>query len=219
LTGSGAFLNKFGDRDLKFRRIFNGKDLTGWDGDPTTWHVEDGAICCSGKVGNTWLIWRGGELENFELRLQFRHVSGNSGVQVRSIEDRKWSVVVYQVEIAAQAQMGLWHHSKAPESYRFALSNAGEKGFITKDGVKKLTRFAPANEVRKAVHPDKWNEMVVVGRGPKLTQTVNGVVLSELVDLDGKYANSKGLLAFQDHGNGTVVQFRDIRLKDLPSGE
>ena len=219
LFSTEVFLKKFGETDSKFRRIFNGKDLSGWDGDPKTWHVEDGAICCSGNAGNTGLIWRGGELTNFELRLQFRHLSGNSGVQVRSIEDRKWSVVGYQVEVAAQANMGLWHHSKAPESYRSTLSDAGEKGTITKDGVKKLTRFAPADEVRKAFHPGKWNELVIVGRGPKLTQTVNGVLLSELVDLDGKHANSKGLLAFQDHGNGTVVQFRDIRLKDLPSGE
>jgi hypothetical protein len=199
----------------RLQAIFNGKDLTGWDGDPKTWHVEDGAICCSGKAGNTWLIWRGGTLENFELRLQFRHLSGNSGVQVRSIEDKKWSVVGYQAEVAAQEQMGLWHHSKAPEKYRFALSNAGEKGHISKDGVKTLTRFASAEKVRKAFRPGEWNEMVIVGRGPRLIQTVNGVVLSELVDLDGKHATSKGLLALQDHGNGTVVHYKDIYLKVL----
>ena len=218
LFSTEVFLKRFGETDPDFQPIFNGKDLTGWDGNPKTWHVEDGAICCSGKAGNTWLIWRGGELENFELRLQFRHLSGNSGVQVRSIEDKQWSVVGYQAEVAAQANMGLWHHSKAPESYRFALSNAGENGHISKDGVKKLTRFAPADKVRKAFRPGEWNEMVIVGRGPRLTQTVNGVVLSELVDLDGKHARSKGLLAFQDHGNGTVVQFRNIRLKHLPAG-
>ena len=195
--------------------IFNGKDLTGWDGDPKTWHVKDGAICCSGKAGNTWLIWRGGELKDFELRLQFRHLSGNSGVQVRSIEDKKWSVVGYQAEVAAQEQMGLWHHSKAPEPYRFSLSNAGEKGHVSKDGVKTLTRFAPAEKVRKAFRPGEWNEMVIVGRGPKLTQTVNGVVLSELVDLDGKHATSKGLLALQDHGGATEVHYKNIRLKVL----
>jgi len=200
----------------RLQAIFNGKDLTGWDGDPKTWHVKDGAICCSGKAGNTWLIWRGGKLENFELRLQFRHLSGNSGVQVRSIEDKKWSVVGYQAEVAAQANMGLWHHSKAPERYRFSLSNAGEKGHISKDGVKTLTRFAPAEKVRKAFRPGEWNEMVIVGRGPRLTQTVNGVVLSELVDLDGKHATSKGLLALQDHGKGTVVHYKNIHLKVLP---
>ena len=218
LFSTEVFLKRFGETDPDFQPIFNGKDLTGWDGNPKTWHVEDGAICCSGKAGNTWLIWRGGELENFELRLQFRHLSGNSGVQVRSIEDKQWSVVGYQAEVAAQANMGLWHHSQAPESYRFSLSNAGENGHISKDGVKKLTRFAPADKVRKAFRPGEWNEMVIVGRGPRLTQTVNGVVLSELVDLDGKHARSKGLLAFQDHGNGTVVQFRNIRLKHLPAG-
>jgi hypothetical protein len=218
LFSTEVFLKRFGETDPDFQPIFNGKDLTGWDGNPKTWHVEDGAICCSGKAGNTWLIWRGGELENFELRLQFRHLSGNSGVQVRSIEDKQWSVVGYQAEVAAQANMGLWHHSKAPESYRFALSNAGERGHISKDGVKKMTRYAPAEKVRKAFRPGEWNEMVIVGRGPMLTQTINGVVLSELVDLDGKHASSKGLLAFQDHGNGTVVQFRNIRLKHLPAG-
>ena len=199
----------------RLQAIFNGKDLTGWDGDPKTWHVKDGAICCSGKAGNTWLIWRGGELKDFELRLQFRHLSGNSGVQVRSIEDKKWSVVGYQAEVAAQEQMGLWHHSKAPEPYRFSLSNAGEKGHVSKDGVKTLTRFASAEKVRKAFRPGEWNEMVIVGRGPKLTQTVNGVVLSELVDLDGKHASSKGLLALQDHGGATEVHYKNIRLKVL----
>ena len=218
LFSTEVFLKQFDETDSDFQPIFNGKDLTGWDGDPSTWHVKDGAISCSGKAGNTWLIWRGGELDDFELRLQFRHVSGNSGVQVRSIEDKKWSVVGYQAEIAAQAKMGLWHHSKAPEKYRFALSNAGEKGHIARDGVKTLTRFALAEKVRQAFRPGEWNEMVIVGQGPKLIQTVNGVVLSELVDLDAKHATGKGLLAFQDHGKGTVVQFRNIRLKQLPAG-
>ena len=215
LFSTEVFLKQFGETDSNFQPIFNDKDLTGWDGDPKTWHVKDGAISCSGKAGDTWLIWRGGELEDFELRLQFRHVFGNSGVQVRSIEDKKWSVVGYQAEIAAQANVGLWHQSKAPEKYRLALSNAGEKGHITNDGGKTLTRLAPAEKVGQAFLPCEWNEMVIGGQGPKLIQTGNGVVLSELVDLDGKHGTNKGLLAFQDHDKGTVVQFRNIRLKQL----
>ena len=31
-------------RQTGFKPIFNGKDLTGWDGDPAYWTVEDGAI-------------------------------------------------------------------------------------------------------------------------------------------------------------------------------
>ena len=54
-----------------FKPLFNGKDLTGWDGNPALWSVEDG--CITGKTQgpdtltyNQFLIWRGGVLKNFE---------------------------------------------------------------------------------------------------------------------------------------------------------
>ena len=59
--------------DDGLRPLFNGKDLSGWDGNPELWSVEDGAI--TGKTTgpeqlayNQFLIWRGGDLKNFELR-------------------------------------------------------------------------------------------------------------------------------------------------------
>ena len=55
--------------------------------------------------------------------------------------------------------------------------------------------------------------MVIIAEGTKLVQTINGVVFAELVDEDAKYAAESGVLAFQDHGKGTVVEFKDIRLK------
>jgi len=60
---------------------------------------------------NTFLIWRGGEPQNFELKLQFRLNAGNSGVQIRSahvapgtqMDDRKvdgkWVLKGYQADI------------------------------------------------------------------------------------------------------------------------
>src|SRR5215471_17701323 len=60
-----------------FVPIFNGKSLTGWDGDPIFWRVENGAIV--GQTGtdkqpkqNTFLIWRGGRPADFELKLDFK---------------------------------------------------------------------------------------------------------------------------------------------------
>ncbi len=74
-----------------FRPLFNGKDLTGWDGNPELWSVQDGTI--TGKTTgpaqlkyNQFLIWRGGQLKNFELRLKVKHEGNNSGVQYRSRE-------------------------------------------------------------------------------------------------------------------------------------
>ena len=62
------------DEPKGMRRIFNGKDLTGWDGDPRLWSVKDGAIRgeTTAQVranGNTFIIWKGGVLKDFELRL------------------------------------------------------------------------------------------------------------------------------------------------------
>ena len=69
-----------------FETIFNGKDLTGWDGDPRFWSVKDGAI--RGKttfqklaIRNTFLIWRSGVLKSFILKIKFRIQKGNSGIQ------------------------------------------------------------------------------------------------------------------------------------------
>ena len=60
-----------------FRSLFNGKDLTGWDGLPGVWSVEDGAITGRNRAeapleGNTFLIWKDGTVGDFTLRLKFR---------------------------------------------------------------------------------------------------------------------------------------------------
>jgi hypothetical protein len=87
--------------------LFNGKDLTGWDGNPELWSVEDG--CITGRTTgpeqlkyNQFLIWRGGVLKNFELRARVRVSASNSGIQYRSREipeGWKWSVGGYQCDI------------------------------------------------------------------------------------------------------------------------
>src|ERR1044071_294281 len=87
-----------GKSEKGFKSIFNGKDLTGWDGNPKLWSVKDGAIVGQStpekKVQpNTFLIWKDGEPANFELRGSFRLTAqndakptpfANSGVQSRS---------------------------------------------------------------------------------------------------------------------------------------
>src|SRR3954468_540744 len=85
ICSSGGFA-----ADEGFKAIFNGKDLTGWDGEPKIWSVKDGAI-----LGNTanvslktnnFLIWRAGTVDDFVLKFKYRIKNGNSGVQYRSKE-------------------------------------------------------------------------------------------------------------------------------------
>ena len=103
-----------GPAEQGFLSIFNGKDLTGWDGNPKLWSVKDGAITGQTTVenpapGNTFLIWTNGTVADFVLRCSFKLVPGdsegfaNSGVQYRSqIDDPKnWVVGGYQADMEA----------------------------------------------------------------------------------------------------------------------
>ncbi len=199
-----------------FQSLFNGTDLSGWEGVDGAWKVEEGAIVCTGQATKkNWLIYRGEELKNFELRLEFKFVSGNSGVQVRSKDLGDFQVQGYQVEVASQDKMGLWHHSLSPEPYRSHLATAGQHAVINEGGTKVALQFDSAEKVQQAFREGEWNELVIIAEGPSLSQIVNGQVLADLVDEDEKYAMTSGVLALQDHGKGTVAMFRNIRLKKL----
>ena len=91
-----------------FTDLFNGKDLSGWDGNPELWSVEDGAITGKTKgpehlAYNQFLIWRGGTLKNFELRVKVKVIGdNNSGIQYRSKElpeNGPWSIGGYQCDV------------------------------------------------------------------------------------------------------------------------
>ena len=199
-----------------FKSIFNGKDLTGWEGEDKAWVVRDGAIqSTGGQTKKNWLIWRGGELRDFELRLSFKFTKGNSGVQVRSKEIEKWQVRGYQVEIADATKMGLWHHSLSPEKHRSHLATAGQRVHIGVDGKKKIEQLAEPAKVQLVCRDNEWNELVISAVGSRLVQKINGVVFVELIDEEAKYAAQSGLLALQDHGKGCVAAFKDIRIKHL----
>ncbi len=79
------------DRD-GFVALFDGKTLKGWEGDPVYWKMENGTLV--GEITpatlltrNSFIIWRGGITEDFELKTLFRvSEKGNSGINYRSVE-------------------------------------------------------------------------------------------------------------------------------------
>jgi hypothetical protein len=200
--------------------IFNEKDLSGWEGDPNVWSVEDGAIVGRTTAeapikNNTFLIWKDGELRDFRLTLEYRIEGGNSGVQYRSkvVDPEKWIVGGYQADIDSKpVYTGILYDERG----RGILANRGERVTIGRDGKPTAARFAEADELLKSVKSDGWNEYIIEARGPHLRHTINGKLMSETTDNDAEKSVASGILALQVHqGPPMTVRFRNFRLEKL----
>lgn len=209
--------------------IFNGKDLSGWDGDPRLWSVKDGAI--RGETtkeaaarGNTFLIWKGGTTRDFELRLSFRcNATNNSGIQYRSrhITEKarnKWVVRGYQHEIRNQDKLPSvagFIYAEGGKRGRMAL--VGDKTVWGEDGKKQVVgKLLDAAEFKKLFRLDDWNDVVIIARGPHLQHYLNGRLIMDCVDKHPERALSEGVLALQLHaGRPMWVEFKDLRFKEL----
>lgn len=205
------------DNEAGFKPIFNGKDLGGWDGDPKFWSVKNGAITGQTTLENpgtknTFLIWRQGELDDFELRLSFRVENGNSGIQYRSRELGQWEVGGYQADIETGPQ---WMGGLYDEQGRGSLATRGQKTVMDEKGEKKADQTGDADKLYASIKPGDWNTYTIIAQGTHLVQKINDQVMADVTDNDPKGYRS-GILALQIHaGPPMMVQFKDIRLKRL----
>lgn len=204
------------------QELFNGTDLTGWDADPAVWSVKDGAITGQTKAesplkNNEFLIWKGGDVKDFRLTLQYKIQGGNSGIQYRSkvLDPTKWIVAGYQADIdSGPTYSGILYE----ERERGILAKRGEKVTIDRDGTKTSETIGDAAELQKAIHTDDWNDYVIEVRGARMKHTINGKLMSETIDRDQKERDKSGVLALQVHaGPPMTIQFRNIRLETLES--
>lgn len=200
-----------------FVSIFDGESLKGWDGREEFWSVQDGAITGittpeNPTKGNTFIIWKDGELANFELKLKFRIEGGNSGIQYRSKKVGDWVIAGYQADFDGGNS---WTGTLYEEKGRGVLAKRGNKVEITADGAKKDAGTAtPEKEIVEAVKAGEWNDYHIIAKGNHLQHFVNGKLTIDVVDHQSDKAATSGLLALQLHaGPPMKVQFKDIQLK------
>lgn len=213
-----------------YRTLFNGRDLSGWDGDPRLWSVRDGVI--HGETteehpaqGNTFLIWKDGVLKNFELRLSFRcNAANNSGIQYRSRHitegnpRNNWVVRGYQHEIRNEV--------KLPSVSGFIYDEGGKRGRICLVGeravwegdAKKVLGEPLIDQAgfEKLFRLDDWNDVVIIAEGERIRHYLNGRLILDFTDAP-ELALREGILALQLHaGKPMWVEYKNIRLKELP---
>jgi hypothetical protein len=190
--------------------------------------VEEGAITGEATPANPcrenrFLISRGGEPADFELRLEFRLVSGNSGVQYRSREEPakwgRWVVGGYQADIAYDdTWCAVLHEERSGSPGRSIMALPGQKVIAGEDHTSHVVdKFGDVDELRKKVRRGQWNEYHIIAQGNHLRQMINGQLMLDVTDNDPQSRRFRGILAFQLHGGFPMkVQFRNIRLKELP---
>lgn len=211
------------DDTTGFVQIFNGKDLENWDGDPKFWRVENGMIVGQSTAENrvqynTFLIWRGGALKDFELKLEVRLTGGNSGIQYRSRENEqrgKWSVGGYQADFDANNRFSGMLYGEQGGGF---LAPRGSFIRRTSNGQRLIASLGSAEDLANVYKSDQFNQFHIVAKGNTLLHFVNGRQVAGLIDEDengGAYA-SEGILALQMHtGPPMKLEVRKIWYKKL----
>lgn len=213
-----------------FQSLFNGRDLSGWDGNTNLWSVKDGTIFAATpeegvtRRENTCLIWRE-HVDDFELRLKFRMADvisqkpANSGVLYRSRRidnpQNRWQVRGYQAELFGDATGTLLlledtlQDSRTEWGRSSLLQSAKGQTVVKPGGV-----ITSADQIKNTVKKNDWNELVILGQGNRLIHKINGVVTADVIDDSGSNQVRSGCLALELK-RATIIQFKDIQLKRL----
>jgi acetyl esterase/lipase len=179
-----------------FVPLFNGKDLTGWEGDTALWAAKDGKLVGTspGLKYNDFLATER-EYGDFMLKLTFRLADGqgNSGVQFRSDRLPPHEMIGYQADIGRNYWGCLYDESRRKR----VLVQASE---------------AALKELRET----RWNQYELRAMGPKIRLALNGKMSVDYTETDASIKRD-GKIAVQIHGGGPMqVEFRDIWIQPLP---
>jgi hypothetical protein len=209
--------------------LFNGKDLTGWEGDATLWSVKDG--CITGQTtkenpakNNTFLIWKGAATD-FELNCKVKFTTtpdndfGNSGIQFRSVvmDPAKWVVGGLQADLAVQPSI---YGTLYDERGIGRCAQLGQK-LLMKDGdgdgvkVESNGDIGKKEDILAAIKPTAWSTFRILAKGPQIQLWVNGVQMVDVMNKSTKGPNGT-TLALQLHaGPPMMIQFKNLVLKPL----
>jgi hypothetical protein len=211
-----------------FVSIFDGKSLTGWDGDTNFWRVENGEIVgetTPEKVmkQNSFLIWRGEKVRDFELKLEFRLNGTNSGVQYRSEElpaVGKWVLKGYQADIDfGGLYTGNVHdeRGRGPGEGHAVLSRRGQvTRLVAGPNYKVVGNIGDPTMLRGVLNVNNWNRYHIIARGPVLMQFINDQLMAVAIDEDAKNFDAEGLIGLQMHtGPPFKLQYRNLMYRKI----
>jgi hypothetical protein len=203
--------------------MFDGKTLDGWEGDPKYWRVSDGTM--TGEItpetlikSNTFIIWRGGQPEDFELKVDFRITSGgNSGINYRSVvvpdavtPANRFAMRGYQYDMDGKNR---YTGNNYEEKGRLFLAERGEVTHVTGTRIPIVLSRVGDNEELARFIAEGWNSAHLIVRGNTMIHNLNGRLMCMVID-DDPNRERKGLIGVQVHVGGPMrVDYRNWRIR------
>ena len=202
----------------EYQQLFDGKSLEGWKGADGFWKVVDGSIVGQTTAdnptkGNTFLVWQGGDVADFEFICEAKFEGNNSGVQYRSeiVDDAGFVLKGYQADLhPKQEYFGMMYGEKLGK--RGIIATRHQQVEFAADESKKIVRqLAPTTQLDSK----KWNTLRIVAVRNRLVHLVNNVVTVDITD-NHPLSLSAGKLGLQLHaGPPMKVEFRNLRYRSL----
>ncbi|MBN2316873.1 MAG: DUF1080 domain-containing protein [Sedimentisphaerales bacterium] len=203
---------------MKFKPLFNGKDLSGWvnvNTDKDTWTVRDGMIVCSGHPIGVMRTDR--QYENFILHIEWRHMEagGNSGTflwadgMVPEGKRLPRGVEVQMLELE-------WPNLNRDRDGK-PRDIAYVSGEVWGVGGLKTTPDNPRGERSKSVElrckgKGEWNTYDLVAVDGTIKLAINGKFVNGI----SKATIKKGYICLESEG--AEIHFRNIQIMELPPG-
>ncbi len=196
--------------------LFDGKSLTGWDGDPKVWRVENGEIVGGSMAGNprNEFLTTKRTFYNFRLTLEYKLIGTegfvNAGVQFRSLRatNPPNEMIGYQADIGQGHTGSLYDESRRKKF--LARAGSGFGGIGVKD----------ESEIADLEKKGEWNKYEIRAEGPRITIRLNGKQTLDYTETDPSIDDAYGLIGLQIHGNNKAeIHYRNIvldPLNDLP---
>jgi hypothetical protein len=219
--------------------MFDGTTLKDWDGDPSFWHVENGAIVGASTkehpVGNTYIVYRGFEAKDFDLKLEIKvENGGGSGIQYRSKTGIPWrrpapnvatnldwlltgpqADIWYPVAVLGSIFTGQFYSENTPLGIlawrgQVVNSSPGQRPRLVGNIG---DRFALGGYVKN----NAWNEYLIMARGGTFIHIMNGQLMAVYVDDDPASSNNQsGFIGIELEQAPSKVSVRNIWIKKLP---
>jgi hypothetical protein len=174
-----------------FKKIFNGKDFTGWQVPDNNiwWTIHDGILKTKSDPEKTAsILWTAKEYTDFIIQVDFKFGEGtvDSGVFLRDINE--------------QIQMGISGKYKRDMTCSPYIGSLGDYPVEAK-GIKELLKN------------DDWNTMRIKADGNKYTVWLNG---RKVMKYTSDTAIEKGPIGLQLHGNKVMdIEFRNILCAEI----